>query len=103
MNNEFLFVEKYSSKNVSECILPKSIKKIFIEIEKSGNVPNMILSGPPGVGKTNLVRALANSLDRDFMIINGSDERSIDVIRNKVKFSILTLMVKFCIGAYSSA
>jgi DNA polymerase III delta prime subunit len=85
MNNEFLFVEKYSSKNVSECILPKSIKKIFIEIEKSGKVPNMILSGPPGVGKTNLVRALANSLDRDFMIINGSDERSIDVIRNKVK------------------
>lgn len=45
----------------------------------------MILAGPPGVGKTNLVKALANSLDRDFMIINGSDERSIDVIRNKVK------------------
>jgi DNA polymerase III delta prime subunit len=45
----------------------------------------MILSGPPGIGKTNLIRALAKSLDRDFLIINGSDERSIDVIRNKVK------------------
>ena len=85
MSKNFLFVEKYASKNVDECILPKSIKKVFLEIEKSGNVPNMILTGPPGVGKTNLCKALANSLDRDFMIINGSDERSIDVIRNKVK------------------
>lgn len=83
--NDFLFVEKYASKNVSECILPKAIKKVFLEIEESGNVPNMILAGPPGVGKTNLVKALAKSLDRDFMKINGSDERSIDVIRNKVK------------------
>lgn len=82
---DFLFVEKYASKNVGECILPKSIKKVFLEIEESGNVPNMILSGPPGIGKTNLIKALAKSLDRDFMIINGSDERSIDVIRNKVK------------------
>lgn len=83
--NDFLFVEKYASKNVDECILPQSIKKVFLEIEQSGNVPNMILSGPPGIGKTNLIRALAKSLDRDFLIINGSDERSIDVIRNKVK------------------
>ena len=83
--NNFLFVEKYASKNVEECILPQSIKKVFLEIEQSGNVPNMILSGPPGIGKTNLIRALAKSLDRDFLIINGSDERSIDVIRNKVK------------------
>lgn len=83
--NDFLFVEKYASKNVEECILPQSIKKVFLEIEQSGNVPNMILSGPPGIGKTNLIRALAKSLDRDFLIINGSDERSIDVIRNKVK------------------
>jgi DNA polymerase III delta prime subunit len=85
MSKNFLFVEKYASKSVEECILPKSIKKVFLQIEKSGNVPNMILAGPPGVGKTNLCKALANSLDRDFMIINGSDERSIDVIRNKVK------------------
>lgn len=91
MNNDFLFVEKYASKNVEECILPKSIKKVFLEIEKSGNVPNMILSGPPGVGKTNLCKALAKSLDRDFMVINGSDERSIDVIRNKVKNYASTL------------
>lgn len=83
--NNFLFVEKYASKNVEECILPQSIKKVFLEIEQSGNVPNMILSGPPGIGKTNLIRALAKSLDRDFLVINGSDERSIDVIRNKVK------------------
>jgi DNA polymerase III delta prime subunit len=85
MSKNFLFVEKYASKSVEECILPKSIKKLFLEIEKSGNVPNMILAGPPGIGKTNLCKALAHSLDRDFMIINGSDERSIDVIRTKVK------------------
>jgi DNA polymerase III delta prime subunit len=91
MSKNFLLVEKYASTNVEECILPKSIKKVFLDIEKSGKVPNMILAGPPGVGKTNLCKALANSLDRDFMIINGSDERSIDVIRNKVKSYASTL------------
>jgi len=91
MNRDFIFVEKYAPQKVEQCILPESIKKFFIEIRDSGKVPNMILSGPPGVGKTSTIKALANDLDRDFMVINGSDERSIDVIRNKVKNYASTL------------
>ena len=85
MAYEYLWVEKYSPKTVEECILPAAIKKQFIDIRNSEKVPNMILAGPKGGGKTSICRALANELDRDLMIINGSDERTIDVIRNKVK------------------
>jgi DNA polymerase III delta prime subunit len=85
MAYEYLWVEKYAPKTVDECILPEYIKKQFIDIRDSGKVPNMILAGPRGGGKTSLTLALAKELDRDIMIINGSDERTIDVIRNKVK------------------
>jgi DNA polymerase III delta prime subunit len=85
MNNEFLFVEKYRPKTVDDCVLPDQIKSYFIEVRDSGNVPNLLLSGPSGTGKTSVSLALADELSRDFMKINGSEERSIDVIRNKVK------------------
>jgi DNA polymerase III delta prime subunit len=85
MNNDFLFVAKYAPQKVEDCILPESIKKFFLDIRDSGKVPNMILSGKSGVGKTSSTLALSKELDRDFMIINGSDERSIDVVRNKVR------------------
>jgi len=91
MNSDFIFVEKYAPQKVEQCILPQSIKDFFIVVRNSGKVPNMILSGPPGIGKTSTIKALANELDRDFMIINGSDERSIDIIRNKVKNYASTL------------
>jgi DNA polymerase III delta prime subunit len=91
MNSDFIFVEKYAPKRVEDCILPESIKNFFIEVRDSGKIPNMILSGPPGIGKTSTIKALALELDRDFMVINGSDERSIDVIRNKVKNYASTL------------
>jgi DNA polymerase III delta prime subunit len=91
MNSDFIFVEKYAPQKVEQCILPQSIKDFFIDVRNSGKVPNMILSGPPGIGKTSTIKALANELDRDFMIINGSDERSIDIIRNKVKNYASTL------------
>jgi DNA polymerase III delta prime subunit len=91
MNSDFIFVEKYAPQKVEQCILPQSIKDFFIDVRNSGKVPNMILSGPPGIGKTSTIKALANELDRDFMVINGSDERSIDIIRNKVKNYASTL------------
>jgi DNA polymerase III delta prime subunit len=91
MNSDFIFVERYAPKRVEDCILPESIKNFFIEVRDSGKIPNMILSGPPGIGKTSTIKALALELDRDFMVINGSDERSIDVIRNKVKNYASTL------------
>lgn len=85
MGYEYLWVEKYAPRTIDECILPEYIKTQFIDIRDSKKVPNMILSGPRGGGKTSTVLALSKELDRDIMIINGSDERTIDVIRNKVK------------------
>lgn len=85
MSNEFLFTERYKPQTVEECILPENLKSYFIELREAGNVPNLLLSGPSGTGKTSTILALANELGRDFMKINGSEERSIDVIRNKVR------------------
>lgn len=85
MAYEYLWVEKYAPKTVEECILPDNLKQYFIDIRDSQKIPNMILSGAKGRGKTSILLALARELDRDIMIINGSDERTIDVIRNKVK------------------
>lgn len=86
MRDEFLFVEKYAPKTIEECILPKSLKDFFIKSRDTKQVPNLILSGPPGIGKTSTIRALANELQMDFMMINGSEEgRFLDTIRNKVQ------------------
>lgn len=86
MRDDFLFVEKYAPKTISECILPKSLKDFFNTVIVSKEIPNLILSGPPGIGKTSTIKALANELGLDFMMINGSEEgRFIDTIRNKVQ------------------
>lgn len=85
MRIDYCWVDRYSPKNIDECILPENIKKVFGEIRDSGTVPNMILAGEKGRGKTATIRALALELNRDLMVINGSDERTIDIIRNKVK------------------
>ena len=72
--DEFLWVEKYRPKTIEECILPDSIKKTFQEFVDRGEVPNMLLSGPPGVGKTTVAKALCTELGADYYVINGSDE-----------------------------
>lgn len=84
-NNDFIYVEKYAPTCIDECILPEYLTNIFTGYRDSNRVPNMTLAGPPGVGKTSTVRALATELKRDFMIINGSEERSIDIVRNKIR------------------
>lgn len=86
MRDDFLFVEKYAPKTIDECILPKSLKEFFLKVRETKEVPNLILSGPPGIGKTSTIRALSNDLKMDFMMINGSEEgRFLDTIRNKVQ------------------
>jgi replication factor C small subunit len=86
MNDDFLFVNKYAPKTVEECILPESIKKFFIQVRDNKEIPNLILSGSQGIGKTSLILALSRELKMDFMMINGSEEgRFIDTIRNKVQ------------------
>ena len=86
MRDEFLWVEKYRPKTIEECILPESIKKTFLDFLNKGEVPNLLLSGPAGCGKTTVAKALCNQLEVDFYVINGSDEgRFLDTVRNNAK------------------
>ena len=84
--SDFIWVEKYRPKTIEECILPESIKKTFSDFLNKGEIPNMLLSGPPGVGKTTVAKALCNQLGVDYYVINGSDEgRFLDTVRNNAK------------------
>jgi DNA polymerase III delta prime subunit len=84
--NDFLFVEKYRPQTIDECILPQGIKKTFKEFLNKGEIPNMLLAGPPGVGKTTVAKALCKELGVDYYVINGSDEgRFLDTVRNNAK------------------
>ena len=86
MRNEFLWVEKYRPKTIEECILPTSIKKTFQDFLDKGEIPNMLLAGPAGCGKTTVAKALCNQLGVDVYVINGSDEgRFLDTVRNTAK------------------
>ena len=84
--SDFIWVEKYRPKTIDECILPENIKKTFSDFLNRGEIPNMLLSGPPGVGKTTVAKALCNQLGVDYYVINGSDEgRFLDTVRNNAK------------------
>ena len=72
--SDFIWVEKYRPKTIDECILPDGIKKTFQDFLQAGEIPNMLLSGPPGIGKTTVAKALCNQLGADYYVINGSDE-----------------------------
>ena len=84
--SDFIWVEKYRPKTIDECILPKSIKKTFQDFVDRGEIPNMLLSGPPGIGTTTVAKALCHQLGSDYYVINGSDEgRFLDTVRNSAK------------------
>ena len=84
--SEFIWVEKYRPKTIDECILPQRTKKTFQDFVNKGEIPNMLLSGPPGIGKTTVAKALCHQLGADFYVINGSDEgRFLDTVRNNAK------------------
>jgi len=86
MRNEFLWVEKYRPKTIEDCILPTNIKKTFQDFLDKGEVPNLLLAGPAGCGKTTVAKALCNELGVDVYVINGSDEgRFLDTVRNTAK------------------
>ncbi len=86
MRDEFLWVEKYRPKTIEECILPENIKKTFQDFLDKGEVPNLLLAGPAGCGKTTVAKALCNELGVDVYVINGSDEgRFLDTVRNQAK------------------
>ena len=84
--NDFLWVEKYRPQKVEDCILPTEVKTTFKSFIEQGEIPNLLLSGTAGVGKTTIAKALCNQLGADFYVINGSDEgRFLDTVRNQAK------------------
>ena len=85
-NDNFLWVEKYRPHKIDDCILPESLKETFQKFLSQGEIPNLLLSGTAGTGKTTVARALCEQLGCDYIILNGSDEgRSIDTVRNNIK------------------
>jgi len=84
--SDFLWVEKYRPKRISECILTEDLKNTFTQFVKQKEIPNLLLSGSAGTGKTTVAKALCEELGCDYIVINGSDEgRQIDTVRNKIK------------------
>ena len=83
--NEFLWVEKYRPQTISECVLPDRLKDVFQSFVDQKEIPNMLLCGTAGTGKTTVARALCNELECDHIVINGSDESGIDVLRTKIR------------------
>nr|BAR35481.1 clamp loader subunit [uncultured Mediterranean phage uvMED] len=82
----FLWVEKYRPKKIDECILPDSTRRIFQGFLEQGEIPNLLLAGTAGVGKTTVAKALCHELGTDCLVINGSDEgRFLDTVRNQAK------------------
>ena len=81
----FLWVEKYRPTRIDECILPDDLRNTFKEFVKSKSIPNIILSGTAGVGKTTVAKAMLEEIGATYMMINGSEESGIDVLRTKIK------------------
>jgi DNA polymerase III delta prime subunit len=85
MSKDFLWVEKYRPKYISDCILPDQLQNTFSKIVANGEIPNMLFTGTAGLGKTTVAKAICNELDLDYIIINGSEEGNIDTLRGKIK------------------
>ena len=83
--NQFVWVEKYRPRKLDDCILPDDQLKTFREFVATGEIPNMLLCGSAGVGKTTIARAICEELECDYIIINGSEESGIDVLRTKIR------------------
>ena len=83
--SDFLWVEEYRPKTIDDCILPQSLKTLFTSFIEKGELSNLLFSGTAGIGKTTVAKALCEQLNCDWIMINGSEEGGIDVLRNKIK------------------
>lgn len=84
MSEEFLWCERYRPHKIEDCVLPDRIKKAFQEYVTKGEIPNLLLSGPAGCGKTTAAMAMCDEIGCNYLFINSSEERGIDVLRTKV-------------------
>ena len=82
---QYLWVEKYRPQKIDDCVLPKSLKDTFKQFIDSGELPNFLFCGTAGVGKTTVAKALCNEIGAEYLLINGSEESGIDVLRTKIK------------------
>tara|TARA_R110000824_G_scaffold83354_4_gene208772 strand:- start:720 stop:1664 length:945 start_codon:yes stop_codon:yes gene_type:complete len=85
MSEEYLWVEKYRPRTIDSCVLSVDLRRYFKGILKKKEIQNMLLSGSAGTGKTTVARALCEELNTDYIVINGSEESGIDVLRTKIK------------------
>ena len=85
MSRDFLWVEKYRPRTIKDTILPDELKQTFQQFVDQDNIPNLLLSGGPGVGKTTIARAMCEQLDVDYIVINGSMNGNIDTLRTEIK------------------
>jgi len=85
MQDEFLWVEKYRPKNINDCVLPAELKATFQQFVDNQNIPNLLLTGGAGVGKTTVARAMLEQIGADYIIINGSMNGNIDTLRNEIQ------------------
>ena len=85
MMEHLLWTEKYRPKKIDDCILPERLKKPFQEYVNQNNIPNLLLAGGAGVGKTTVAKAMCEEIGCDYLVINGSDESGIDTFRVKIK------------------
>ena len=85
MSDTFLWVEQYRPKDIESCVLPVTLKNTLTDFVNEGNIPNLILSGKSGVGKTTAAKAILDELGSTYIMINGSEESGIDVLRTKIK------------------
>jgi len=85
MSNNYLWVEKYRPQTIDDCVLPKDLKETFKQFIQSGQLPNFLLCGSAGVGKTTVAKALCNEIGAEYLFINGSEESGIDTLRTKIK------------------
>ena len=83
--NEILWVEKYRPQNIKDCILPNELKSTFQQFVENEEIPNLLLTGTAGVGKTTVAKAMLEEIGCTYMMINGSEESGIDTLRTKIK------------------
>lgn len=81
---EMLWVEKYRPSKIEDAILPDQTKSIFKKFVQDGSIPNLLLTGGPGMGKTTVAKAMLNELGCDYIVKNGSLNVGIDVLRYEI-------------------